>query len=81
MRITSFLGAAALITVSTAAAAAPAPANRAAPLSVARAASPAAKSSKIGASVPSATLINIGILAALTAGVLLLTGGDDSDSN
>lgn len=81
MRFTSILGAAALLTVSTAAAAAPA--NPAASLSVTRAATPAAKgSSKIGAAVPTATFINIGILAALVAVVLVATGGDDdSDSN
>ncbi|WP_066710562.1 hypothetical protein, partial [Sphingomonas adhaesiva] len=62
-----------------------APANPAASLSVAksaRAAAPAARSSKIGADVPGSTLINIGILAALVAGVLVATGsGNDSDSN
>ena len=85
MSFKSMLGggvAAALLTVSTAAAAAPAPASPAASLSV-RAATPAAKASKIGADVPRSTLINIGILAAIVVGVLVATGGDDdnSDSN
>lgn len=87
MSFKSMLGggvAAALLTVSTAAAAAPAPApaSPAASLSV-RAATPAAKASKIGAEVPRATLINIGILAAIVVGVLVAVGGDDdsADSN
>lgn len=62
-------------------AAAPAPANPAASLSVARAASPAARASRI-AEGSTATIISIGILAAFTAVVLATTGGDDdSDSN
>lgn len=85
MSFKSILGgsvAAALMTVSTAAAAAPAPTNPAASLSI-RAAAPAAKSSKIGAAVPTGTLINIGILAAIVAVVLVATdnGSDNSDSN
>lgn len=75
--------AAALMTVSTGAIAAPAPvrANPAQSLSI-RAAAPAAKSSQIGAAVPGATLINIGILAVIVAVVLVATdGGDNSDSN
>ncbi|WP_445193690.1 hypothetical protein ACT009_07390 [Sphingomonas sp. Tas61C01] len=58
--------------------------NPAASLSVAktRAATPTARGSKLGASVPTATLISIGVLAALVVGVLVATGGDDnSDSN
>jgi hypothetical protein len=47
----------------------------------ARAGTPAARGNKIAAG-PTATLVNIGILAALAGGVLLATtGGDDSDSN
>lgn len=85
MSFKSMLGgsvAAALMTVSTAAVAAPAPANPAASLSI-RAAAPAAKSNQIGAAVPTGTLISIGILAAIVAVVLVATdGGDDnSDSN
>ncbi len=84
MSFKSMLGgsvAAALLTVSTAAAAAPAPTNPAASLSV-RAATPAAKASKIGAQVPGTTLINIGILAVIVAVVLVATdGGSNSDSN
>ena len=72
--------AAALLTASTAAAAAPAPVNPAASLSV-RASAPAAKSSKIGANVPGTTLINIGILAVIVAVVLVATGGDDDDNS
>ena len=72
--------AAALLTVSTAVAAAPAPVNPAASLSV-RASAPAAKSSKIGANVPRATFINIGILAVIVAVVLVATGGDDDDNS
>lgn len=65
---------------STAAQAAPAApvANPAASLSVARAATPAGHRSKIGASVPTATLISIGVLAALTAIVLVATDSSDS---
>lgn len=61
--------AAALMTVSAGAIAAPT--------------NPAAKSSGNGAGVPTATLINIGILAAIVAMVLVATGDDDdnSDSN
>ena len=86
MRIVSIAAASALLAMSTAAAAAPvatAPAaNRAAALSVARAPSTAAKASRIGAEVTTPTLISIGILAVLTAGVLVLTSDDDdSDSN
>lgn len=59
--------------------------NAAAKLSLApkatRVAAPAKNGSKIAAG-GTATLINIGILAALSAGVLLATtGGNDSDSN
>lgn len=75
--------AAALMTVSTGAIAAPAPvrANPAQSLSI-RAATPAAKSSQIGAAVPGTTLISIGILAVIVAVVLVATdGGDNSDSN
>lgn len=83
MSIKSMLGgsvAAALLTVSTAAAAAPAPVNPAASLPV-RASAPAAKSSKIGANVPGSTLINIGILAVIVAVVLVATGGGDDDNS
>lgn len=76
---------AALITATTAqAATAPATvpaANPAASLSVARAAAPSAHGSKIGASVPTATLISIGVLAALVAVVLVATKQDSPDSN
>ena len=72
----------AILAAPVAAQAAPAPAaNPAAKLSVARAAAPSAHGSKLGASVPGTTLISIGILAALVVGVLVATGGDDSDSN
>jgi len=73
----------ALIAAPVAASAATAPAaNPAASLSVTRAAAPAGHGNKLGASVGSATLINIGILAALVVGVLVATGGSsDSDSN
>lgn len=74
----------ALFTAPTLAAAAPTT-NAASSLSIAksvRAGSPAAKSSKIGAAVPTATLISIGVLAALVGIVLAVTGDDDdSDSN
>ena len=57
-------------------------ANPATSLSLARAATPNAHASKLGADVPTTTLISIGILAALTAIVLVATngGGDDSDT-
>lgn len=72
--------AAAVAIVAAPVAASAAPANPAAKLSVARAASPTARDSKI-AEGPTATLVNIGILAALVVGVLLLTtGGDDDDT-
>lgn len=85
--MTSFKGlfaaaAAALLTSTTAAATA---ANPAAGLSVAangRAASPAAHGSRIGADVPTTTLISIGVLAALVVIVLVATNNDDdSDSD
>ena len=59
-------------------------ANPAASLSVskARVGTATAGKSKLGPNVPTATLINIGGLAALVVGVLVATGGDDeSDSN
>ena len=73
----------ALVTATTAhAATAPAPvANPAARLSVARAAAPTAHTSRIGAEVSTATLISIGVLAALVAIVLVATKEDSSDSN
>ena len=72
----------ALVTATSAQAAAPAApvANPAASLSIVRAASPAAHNSRLGAAVPTGTLISIGILAALVVVVLVATGGD-SDSN
>ena len=87
MRVLSkrLAGAAAALAMATspvAASAATAPINAAAKLSVSRAGSPAARDSKI-AEGPTATLINIGILAALVVIVLVATGGDDDtpDSN
>lgn len=83
--MTSFKGlfataaAAALLTTTTAAAAATV-VNPAASLSVAangRAASPAAHGSRIGADVPTTTLISIGVLAALVVIVLVATNNDD----
>ncbi|TCP34272.1 hypothetical protein [Sphingomonas sp. BK235] len=78
-------GVAAMLALPAAAVAAPA-ANPASSLSVAgstRAASDTARASRIGAEVPTTTLISIGILAALTGIVLLVADGDDdnSDSN
>ena len=71
----------ALVTATTAQAAAPASAaNPAAKLSVARAAAPAAHGSRLGADVPTGTLISIGVLAALVAIVLVATK-ESSDSN
>ncbi len=74
--------AAALLTVSTGAAAAP---NRAAPLALAK--SPAARAgtatankSRLGADVAGSTLINIGILAALSVLVLTVVASDGADS-
>jgi hypothetical protein len=84
--MTIIKGAAAAITglalLAAPVAASAAPANPAASLSVARtrAAAPSAHASKLGASVPTTTLISIGILAALTGIVLAVTGGDDDDS-
>ena len=43
--------------------------------------SAAPKASRIGSDVGTSTLLNIGILAALTAGVLVLTSDDDDDSD
>jgi hypothetical protein len=80
-RFSAAAAAVALVATPTLAAAAP---NPAAQLSI-------AKSPRTGAAVanksriaegPSATLINVGILAGLVVLVLVLTGGDDdSDSN
>ena len=73
-----------LAMLATPVAASAASANPAASLSVAksRAATPTAGKSKLGADVPTTTLISIGVLAALVVGVLVATGGDDdSDSN
>jgi hypothetical protein len=81
--MTIIKGAAAAITgLALLAAPVAASANPAASLSVARtrAAAPSAHASKLGASVPTTTLISIGILAALTGIVLAVTGGDDDDS-
>ena len=75
---------ASLAMLATPIAASAAPANPAASLSVAkaRAGTPTRGNSKLGASVPTATLISIGVLAALVVGVLVATGGNDkSDSN
>jgi hypothetical protein len=80
-RLAGAAAAAALAATPTLAAAAPA--NPAAGLSVAksaRAAAPASRGSKI-AEGGTATLINVGILAALVAGVLVATGGDDEDDS
>lgn len=55
-------------------------ANPAASLSIAapaRTASATANNSRIGAEVPTTTLISIGVLAALVVLVLVLTGNDD----
>lgn len=71
--------AAAVAMVAAPVAASAAPANPAARLSVARAGSPTARDSRI-AEGPTATLVNIGILAALAVVVLLVTGGDDDDT-
>lgn len=60
-------------------AASTAPANPAAKLSVSRAATTTARDSKI-AEGSTATLVNVGILAALVVGVLLLTTSDDDDT-
>ncbi|WP_375398778.1 hypothetical protein [uncultured Sphingomonas sp.] len=69
----------ALVTATTATAA-PAPAaNPAAKLSVVRAGAPSAHGSKLGAAVPTGTLISIGILAALV--VIVVVATDKSDSN
>jgi hypothetical protein len=78
-------GVAAMLALPAAAVATPA-ANPASSLSVAhaaRAASGSGNASKIGAEVPTTTLISIGILAALTGIVLLVAdnGDDNSDSN
>lgn len=71
------LGAAAALAMTAApVAAAPAPANPASSLSVARAGSPTARDGKI-AEGSTATLLNIGILAALVVIVLVATGGGD----
>ena len=72
---------AALMTATTATAAEAPRANPAAKLSVTRAAAPQATASRIGAEVSTGTLLSIGVLAALVVGVLVATGGDDSDSN
>jgi len=82
--IASGIAAGAMLLAPLAAAAAPATANPAASLSLqgARAGTATAHNSKLGASVGTTTLINIGILAALVAVVLVATsGGDSSDSN
>ena len=81
-RIAAAVAGAAMLVTPVAASAAPT-ANPAAGLSVARAATPTAHGDKLGASVPTTTLISIGVLAALVAIVLVATGGDDNtpDSN
>ena len=55
--------------------------NPAASLSVSRAAAPGGGQSKLGANVPTTTVISIGVLAALIAIVLVATDNNDkSDS-
>ena len=78
-RIAAALAGTAMLVTPLAASAAPA--NPAASLSVARASTPTAHASKLGASVPTTTLISIGVLAALVAIVLVATGGDDDDND
>jgi hypothetical protein len=56
-----------------------APSAQALSITQARAAKPAAKGENI-AEGSTATLINVGILAALVVVVLLVAGGDDNDS-
>lgn len=80
MKLIAGVAATGLLSLSTAAAAAPA-ANSAAPLSVARHSTAPTHASRLGAAVPSTTLISIGILAVLSATVLLVAGGDDSDDS
>ena len=70
----------ALVTATTASAATVPVANPAAKLSVTRAAAPTAHGSRLGADVPTTTLISIGVLAALVAIVLVATN-ESSDSN
>ena len=73
-------GAAMAMLTATTAAAAAAPANPAASLSLAgssRAGTPAAHGSRLGAEVPTTTLISIGVLAALVAIVLVATNNND----
>ncbi len=72
-------GAAALMTATIASAAAPVAHPTAAPSL--RAAAPSVHGNRLGASVPTGTLISIGILAALVVVVLVATNDDDSDSN
>jgi len=75
---TEVVGAAMIVTPVAASAAT---SNPAASLSGTRAATPTAKTSKIGADVGGSTLINIGILAAIVAGVLLATKGDGTPAS
>ena len=70
----------ALMSATTTAAVAAPVANPAATLSVARAATPAAHGSRLGADVPTGTLVSIGILAALVVIVLVATNGDNNGS-
>lgn len=60
-------------------AASAATANPAASLSVTRASTPTMHHSKLGADVPTTTLISIGVLAALVAIVLLATNGNNNN--
>jgi hypothetical protein len=79
-RLSAAAAAVALVATPTLAAAAP---NPAAQLSVAkspRAGTAVANKSRI-AEGPSATLVNVGILAGLVVLVRVLTGGDDDDSD
>lgn len=81
-RLAGTVAALAMVTSPVAASATTAPTNPAAKLSVSRAGTTAARDSNI-AEGSTATLINIGILAALVVIVLVATGGDDDapDSN
>lgn len=78
-RLAASAAALAMVAAPVAASAAPAPANPAARLSVARASSATGPDSQI-AEGGTATLVNIGILAALVVVVLLATTGGDDDT-
>ncbi|HEX8486747.1 hypothetical protein [Sphingomonas sp.] len=80
-RALATLATTAFLTISTAAAAAPNPAASLSVAKSARAGTTTAGKSRLGGALGGATLINIGILAALSVLVLTVVADDDGDDS